>query len=177
MELNRVSEEIQIILDVLNQQKRFFELYSKLLDPAGFENATAKRKTRYPYEKASINRNIRTTTDRINDCNDLLRRADRLAVQNVQLVESYQDDNNKTLMIFTFVTIIFLPLSFVTGFFGMNVKGISSQTLTVTHFWIIAIPITVSVGILSLVLTLWGRISRTWDDFWKWLDSRSNQEE
>jgi Mg2+ and Co2+ transporter CorA len=48
--------------------------------------------------------------ERISDFEDLSNRTDRLVVQNVQLVEIHQDDNNKTLIIFTLITIIFLPL-------------------------------------------------------------------
>jgi Mg2+ and Co2+ transporter CorA len=159
-------------LDVLDQQRRFFELYRQLLNPKNFNHPPVKRWTRFPFEEASINRNAKETADKISDCKDLLKRADRLAVQNVQLVESYQDDNNRTLMIFTVITIIFLPLSFVTGFFGMNVEGISGTTATVKHFWVIAIPVTAGVGIVSLILIFWARIRRYWTEYKKWRDNR-----
>ena len=115
--------------------------------------------------------------ERIIDCTELQRRANRLADQNVKLVETYQDDNNKTLLIFTVVTVTFLPLSFVTGFFGMNVQGINPTTSTVKHFWVIAIPISVGVVIIALILANWGRLKRRWTEFRKWIKTKKSKED
>jgi Mg2+ and Co2+ transporter CorA len=177
LEINRVSEELEIILEVLGQQKKFFTLYRELLDPARFDYPTPKRRSRFPYENNSISRNIKAVDERITDCKELQKRANRLADQDVRLVETYQDDNNKTLLIFTVVTITFLPLSFVTGFFGMNVQGISGTTSSVKHFWAIAIPVTVGVVMVSLILTYWGPISRKGAEIRKWAAKKRSKED
>ncbi|KAL9102673.1 MAG: hypothetical protein Q9163_002195 [Psora crenata] len=45
------------------------------------------------------------------------------------------DSQNKAILIFTGVTIVFLPLSFFTSYFGMNVRGIANTDKTETYFW------------------------------------------
>jgi len=46
------------------------------------------------------------------------------------------DHQNKAVMLFTIVTIIFLPLSFFTSYFGMNVKGIAEAEHDEKYFWL-----------------------------------------
>lgn len=178
LEIYRVSEELEIIHDVLQQQKKFFEVYRQLLNPASFDHPTLKRRSRFPFEENAISRNQKAVNERISDCEELQQRANRLADRNVRLVETYQDDNNKTLLIFTIVTITFLPLSFVTGFFGMNVVGINPPgTTTVKHFWVIAVPVTVGVVVFSLVLTYWGTISRKWNQLEKRRENKKSNKD
>jgi Mg2+ and Co2+ transporter CorA len=45
------------------------------------------------------------------------------------------DSQNKAILIFTVVTIIFLPLSFCSSYFGMNLSGIQSTPKTEGYFW------------------------------------------
>lgn len=55
-------------------------------------------------------------------------------------------------MVFTVVTVIFLPLSFVTSYFGMNASDIRDMDETQAVFWSVAIPLTcVTVGSCLLI--------------------------
>ena len=45
------------------------------------------------------------------------------------------DNQNKAIFVFTAVTIVFLPLSFFTSYFGMNLKGIMDTDRTEAGFW------------------------------------------
>ena len=45
------------------------------------------------------------------------------------------DMNNRAIVVFTVVTIIFLPLSFFTSYFGMNIQGIVDTQKTERYFW------------------------------------------
>jgi Mg2+ and Co2+ transporter CorA len=45
------------------------------------------------------------------------------------------DSQNKAILVFTGVTIVFLPLSFFTSYYGMNLKGIIDTGLTQGYFW------------------------------------------
>ncbi|KAI0023918.1 hypothetical protein F4780DRAFT_684919 [Xylariomycetidae sp. FL0641] len=45
------------------------------------------------------------------------------------------DNQNKAIFVFTGVTIIFLPLSFFTSYFGMNIKDIQNNNWTEAYFW------------------------------------------
>jgi Mg2+ and Co2+ transporter CorA len=176
LEINRVSEELEIITDVFKQQEKFFTVYRDLLNHKNFDFPTLKRKTRFAFEEITINRIKKAVKERITDCTELFNRTERLADQNVKLVETYQDDDNKTLLIFTVVTITFLPATFVTGFFGMNFHHINDTTYTVKHFWIIAGPLTLGVVMISLILANLGRIRRNWVEIRKSLARRKRKE-
>jgi Mg2+ and Co2+ transporter CorA len=45
------------------------------------------------------------------------------------------DNQNKAIFVFTGVTIVFLPLSFFTSYYGMNLEGILNSTRTEAYFW------------------------------------------
>jgi len=45
------------------------------------------------------------------------------------------DSQNKAILLFTGVTIIFLPLSFFTSYFGMNLNGIADTKHDESYFW------------------------------------------
>ena len=60
-------------------------------------------------------------------------------------IESNKDRQESAIITFTIVTIIFLPLSFVSGIFGMNTHDIRNLSLSQWIYWITAIPLTVMV--------------------------------
>lgn len=153
LKINRVSEELDIVLEVLKQQKTTLEEYHLFLDPVSFKNASMARKTRFPYERKAIERITKAVGDRIANCEELRERLTRLAKQNVQLVETQQDDNNRVIVVFTIVTIIFLPASFVTGYFGMNINGINGHSTGL--FWGIAVGATLFVMGCCGLLAYW----------------------
>lgn len=45
------------------------------------------------------------------------------------------DTQHKAIFVFTAVTIIFLPLSFFTSYFGMNLQGVVNTDKTESYFW------------------------------------------
>ncbi|KAF2398200.1 hypothetical protein EJ06DRAFT_127188 [Trichodelitschia bisporula] len=67
----------------------------------------------------------------------------RLATQSLFQLRSIEqnelaivaDSQNKAILVFTGVTIVFLPLSFFTGYFGMNLKGIQNSEHGQEWFW------------------------------------------
>jgi Mg2+ and Co2+ transporter CorA len=172
LEINRVAEELDIIHGVLKQQLGFLLEFCGILDPAHFDNPPTNRQARFPNEKYTIKRILKDVRERISDCVELQKRADFLAEQNIRLVESYQDDSNNLIMIFTIVTVTCLPLSTVAGIFGMNLKGIVDSKSTVRHFWSIAAPITGFVIVASLLLTYWSTLKYLGRRFNRWLSRR-----
>jgi Mg2+ and Co2+ transporter CorA len=62
------------------------------------------------------------------------------------------DIQNKAILVFTGVTIVFLPLSFFTSYYGMNLKGIIDTTKTVSYFW----RVCGSVAFVIIVLAILG---------------------
>jgi Mg2+ and Co2+ transporter CorA len=160
LKINRVSDELDIVNDVLRQQKSVLTSFRKSLDPASFITSNIPRRMKFQYEHNSIDKILKEINEKIIDCTELRERLSRLATQNVQVVETQLEDNGKAIIVFTVVTILFLPLSFVTGFFGMNLEGITGTTSTVKRFWIIALPLTFGVVLLCLFAAFWGSIRR-----------------
>ena len=146
--------------DVLLQQKRVLGEFRGYLKPTTFDTPSTARKMRFEFEQKGIERVLVTLREQLKNCAELQERAKVLAVQNVHLVETLQDDNGRAIFIFTFITILFLPLSFVAGFFGMNLQGINGTTYKASLFWKIAIPFTGGIVVLCFAIIVWGE--RLW---------------
>jgi len=68
-------------------------------------------------------------------------------------ISAYQNESMKQL---TLVTIIFLPLSFLVGYFGMNFTDMPSIHHNEIYFWKIAIPVAfVVIAFLSRDMITW----------------------
>ena len=159
-DINAFEEEVAIVNDILMQQEKVLQAFRGYLEPSSFKRPSIARKLRFEFEKKGIERILIFIREQLRNCMELQERARVLAVQNVHLVETLQDDNNRAIFIFTFVTVLFLPLSFVAGYFGMNVANISGTTSTTRHFWAIAAPVT--AGIMVLCATVVFRGENIW---------------
>ena len=157
-ELNRFMEEVTVISDVLRQQTNVLLQFRASLDPTSFYNPTLARRLQYRYESHEIDRILIKIRDQLRTFEELMERAKQLAIENVQLVDTFQEQNNKYLFVFTVLTVFFLPATFVAGFFGMNLQGINPSPWGVNHFWEIAVPLTAGVVLVALIF------ARTIDD-------------
>lgn len=158
--LNAFEEEVAIVEEVLQQQERVLLSFCECLDPAAFKKPTTARRMRFEYEKKGIKRILTHIGEQLQHCTELRERAKVLSVQNVQLVETLADDNGRVIFVFTFITVLFLPLSFVAGFFGMNLNGIADSNSGVSHFWYIGLPLT--AGILGSCILFVARGEAIW---------------
>ena len=154
--LNDFQEEITIVKDVLKKQDNVLSGLRASLNPKSFSTPSITRKLRYNFECKAIDKISIKVDEQMKNCDELSERARSLAVQNVQLVETFQDDNSKAIFVFTIVTVLFLPMSFVSSFFGMNVIGLSATSTPIKHFWVIALPLTFGVVIPSTLIALKG---------------------
>ena len=158
--INELQEEVAIVDTVLKQQMQVLGQLRSALDPSTFWTPSIARRLRYGYECRNIDRVMSFIRDQLRSCDELRERATNLSTQNVQLVETLQDKNSKAIFIFTMVTVFFLPLSFVAGFFGMNFDSISNTKYTVWHFWEIALPLTFGIVILCTIVAIkWEEVS------------------
>ncbi|KAL8732440.1 MAG: hypothetical protein Q9181_003960 [Wetmoreana brouardii] len=73
------------------------------------------------------------------------------------------ESNNKAILAFTMVTIIFLPLSFFTSYFGMNLRGIAETDKTQRYFWAVCGTTTFFVVSATIVFGFKERLYR-----WLW---------
>lgn len=154
-ELGRFSEEVEIVVGVMKQQCDILNDVRYKLNPASFSDPSLSRQISFEYESKFIDRLILSIHQRICNYEELSDRVSKLTVEDVHLVETQQDENSKNIFVFTIVTIIFLPLTFVSGFFGMNLSGISGTTSTAVHFWEVAVPVTGVVCIFLLLVVFW----------------------
>lgn len=104
------------------------------------------------------------------DLRDLRDNTDRLVTRTIQLVNIRLEDHGKAILVFTVVTIIFLPLNFVSSFFGMNFRDIRDMETTQWLFWAVAIAVTVSVVASSVFLAFSG--SLLLEKLHMWRDAR-----
>lgn len=79
----------------------------------------------------------------------------------------YAESNNKAILVFTIVTIVFLPLSFFTSYFGMNLQGIANTDKTQRDFWAICGSITVFIVGLTIVFGFSERIYSFFTTIWQ----------
>lgn len=86
----------------------------------------------------------------LNQCRDLIATAKELA-------EIMNEENSRAIFIFTMVTVIFLPLSFIASYLSMN-GGPSEKTWGKTQalFWQISAPLAVTIGVFCLVVAWHG---------------------
>ncbi|KAL9628878.1 MAG: hypothetical protein Q9204_005599 [Flavoplaca sp. TL-2023a] len=75
------------------------------------------------------------------------------------------ESNNKAILVFTVVTIIFLPLSFFTSYFGMNLQNTSAILKDQGVFWGICGSITLVIVVFTLVYGFKDRLYN-----WVWGD-------
>ncbi|KAF5699192.1 hypothetical protein FMUND_14865 [Fusarium mundagurra] len=72
-----------------------------------------------------------------------------------------RDRQERAIYAFTLVTIIFLPISTVSSFFGMNTTDVRDMNYSQWLYWLVAIPVTVLVIVLGLwVLEELGNLAR-----------------
>lgn len=152
--INDFEEEVAIVHGILLQQRRVLAEFQGYLNPSSIDTPSTARKIRFDFEKKSIERILGNLREQSKSCAELQKRAKVLAMQNVQSIEALQDDNSRAIFIFTFITVLFLPLSFVAGFFGMNLHMDTSRTTSL--FWQIAGPLAAAVVLLCVAVIIWG---------------------
>ncbi|KAF2431559.1 hypothetical protein EJ08DRAFT_586952 [Tothia fuscella] len=73
------------------------------------------------------------------------------------------DSQNKAILVFTGVTIVFLPLSFFTSYFGMNLKGIQSTDRDEHWFWTVCGSIAFVIILISMLYAFRKFLRARWE--------------
>ncbi|OQE44424.1 hypothetical protein PENCOP_c002G01146 [Penicillium coprophilum] len=151
-DIRLAMQELEIIRKFTMKQRLLCVNYRALLAPQSFRITTASRQASFNFEKNKLNRLIRHLNDDAGSIDRLLEKADSLAKETQNGVEVRQEDHGKAILAFTIVTVIFLPLSFVTSFLGMNTTDIRDTNYTQILFWAVSLPLTALVIAVSLVI-------------------------
>lgn len=140
--INLLQEELQALMQINSWQQELIQRYSCVLDDKTYEIDLPARRAMYRHEGMLLQSCAEQLQSSAREMNNLIRRCGPLSDSTKQSLEINEEDHGKAIMVFTVVTIIFLPLSFVTSFFGMNTIDIRDMSSSQSLFWAVAIPLT-----------------------------------
>ncbi|KAI9658191.1 MAG: hypothetical protein M1831_004038 [Alyxoria varia] len=101
------------------------------------------------------------------DLNDLKTNTNDLVNRTVQLVNIRIEDHGQAILVFTLVTVIFLPLSFLASYFSMNNVELAHVQAT---FWIVAAVLTLAVVGAASIIAFYG--GKAMDKFFVFKENR-----
>ncbi|KAJ9604419.1 hypothetical protein H2200_011255 [Cladophialophora chaetospira] len=78
------------------------------------------------------------------------------------------DSKQKAIFVFTAVTIVFLPLSFFTSYFGMNLRGIVDTSYSETYFWKVGGSVSIAIILIVCLLAFRNRIRNRMSAYGLW---------
>ncbi|KAJ5205556.1 Mg2+ transporter protein CorA-like/Zinc transport protein ZntB [Penicillium cf. griseofulvum] len=166
-EIYLVREELEIIQKASERQRLVLTNYLNVINPHSFRVTTESRISSFELENVQLNKLINQLNAELGAISLLNIKLDSLANQTRSGVDVRQEDQGKAILVFTIVTVIFMPLSFVTSYLGMNTNDIRNMASSQTLFWAISAPLT--VGIITVVLVVAfqaDRIREAFDAFW-----------
>jgi Mg2+ and Co2+ transporter CorA len=184
MDLLQVQEELNIIIQIMDQQMELVTaVQSNLKGTTNNNPRIPPKKTRPKSMRINSIPHADTATFRqvsfshlsdpgaqllenlqreYADLVDLRENSNALINRTIQLVNIRLEDHGKAILVFTIVTIIFLPLSFVSSFFGMNFSDIRDMESTQRLFWIISGSLTVGTVGFAVFLAFYGGAIVDW---------------
>ncbi|OGM41814.1 hypothetical protein ABOM_009626 [Aspergillus bombycis] len=143
-DLDLLEEELESILAVIEKQKTLLRSFTSFVD-----DHMSKSK-RGP--KDVLQNCIRELDDKAALYSEMNFSIEQLRRRVVRQVDLQQDNNSKAILVFTIVTVVFLPLSFMTSYLGMNTRDIRDMDRDQWLFWAIAAPLTLFiVGVCMVV--------------------------
>ncbi|KAJ5202282.1 hypothetical protein N7449_004361 [Penicillium cf. viridicatum] len=166
-EIYLVREELEIIQKASERQHFVLVDYLSVINPHSFPITTKSRVSSFEFEKARLQKLIHELNAELRTISLLNAKLDSLANQTRNGVDVRQEDQGKAVLVFTIVTVVFMPLSFVTSYLGMNTTDIRNTNSSQTLFWVISAPLT--VGIITIVLFVAFQVDRirdAFDAFW-----------
>ncbi|KAF2649273.1 hypothetical protein K491DRAFT_735215, partial [Lophiostoma macrostomum CBS 122681] len=140
--INLLQEELAALEQVNSWQANFVQNYLTILDDSTYQVDKVYRRALFPYERVLLSSCLDTLNDAREDFGEMILRCGPLSESTKQSAEINEEDHGKAILVFTVVTIIFLPLSFVTSYLGMNTSDIRDMDQKQSLFWEIALPLT-----------------------------------
>ncbi|KAL8887883.1 MAG: hypothetical protein Q9215_004611 [Flavoplaca cf. flavocitrina] len=178
-DISKTCEELEIMKGIIKTQQK---AHSKIVGAIDRSLPTTKSESR-DCQQSETNRSPKDATERsfigrsawmktvkvLEDIEQLQGEGKRLAEQTVQLVDIKVEDQGKAVMVFTIVTVIFLPLSFVSSYFGMNTADIRELQHGQWIFWAVGLSVTFCTVVIALLIAFRGqRWKRRWNEKYLW---------
>jgi len=156
-ELYLLEEEIEIIETILQRQLDAMDAIKKVFDNNSYRITDCTRINAFKrIEKPLFDMTSEVRTELEKDFEQVRNQISKTAQVLRYNIEIAEEGDSKAILIFTIVTIIFMPLSFVAGLLGMNTSDIRTMDNNQSLFWEIALPLTAIIGGLSLLLAYKG---------------------
>jgi Mg2+ and Co2+ transporter CorA len=157
-----LSEEIGAILSIMEKQDRVIQDFRCVLAPSSLRITSHTRHSQYALENRLLHKSSTSIKKKMAQYLELKQQVDRQINLTKMGIEILDDDHGKAILVFTVVTLVFLPLSFVTSYLGMNTADIRNQNATQEIFWEIAAPLTAAVIGLALLVGYKFEAMREW---------------
>ncbi|RSM19849.1 hypothetical protein CDV31_001207 [Fusarium ambrosium] len=163
LELRDIEDELLILLHLFERQSKVVssmlstftrpEIRERTTNGRVFLSEALKRLSEYAHQAQEMIQRVRNTR---NDYDKLLQMVQRQAqVDEVRLSRLHADlasAQSRSVMIFTTFTVIFLPLTFFTGLFGMNTREWGGENnLPLKTIGAISLPSSLALIALSLI--------------------------
>ncbi|KAK1487249.1 hypothetical protein CCUS01_03593 [Colletotrichum cuscutae] len=166
VEIHALEEELEALQMVVASQQGLLRAYQRLFSPLNFKYPTTdwiyykERKSLFRLESKCVRRQQRRLAERDRALGVLRKKVRVLRDETKQRIEILDEGHGKAIRVFTIVTLFFLPLSFITSFFGMNTTDIRDTNYGQKIFWISALPVTFGViGLAFLYGYKWDMIA------------------
>ncbi|KAL8775088.1 MAG: hypothetical protein Q9209_000567 [Squamulea sp. 1 TL-2023] len=182
-DISRTCEELEVMKGVIKSQQK---IHSRIIDAID-QRLEETKGGKHNHHRSQGHKRPKDATERffiarsawlktvkvLEDIEQLQGEGKRLAEQTVQLVDIKVEDQGKAVMVFTIVTVIFLPLSFVSSYFGMNTRDVRNLQHGQWIFWIVGLSVTFSTVVVALLVAFRGqRWKRRWDERFLWDQER-----
>ena len=158
-----LQEEIDVIKAGLVQQQSVLRDFKSII----WESRQGGSLTTNVFDRV-----LESIEQRIEDFDELQVQADNARFLAAQSISLKEENNSKAILVFTVTTIIFLPLSFVTSYLGMNTSDLRSTSSRQSIFWIVGVPLTLIILGLALVLAFFRSLQQRALRVMKWLKDK-----
>ncbi|KAF2639274.1 hypothetical protein P280DRAFT_57283 [Massarina eburnea CBS 473.64] len=155
-----MREELGLIAEINMMQQEILSNYRRILEPCTFRATTLLRATRFKVEAHFIGIQLQNTHAVHLHLSDINSRLKDVSNHVSRMLKVQQENNGNTIIVFTIVTIIFLPLSWATSYLGMNTSDIRDLQQGQWLFWLIAVPVTTAVIGVAVLVVLKGESIR-----------------
>ncbi|SMY29468.1 unnamed protein product [Zymoseptoria tritici ST99CH_1A5] len=151
LRLNRFRQELIALSESRAKADEGNFHFARCIRPSSFRITTQDRKSQFRSEHKLLSDHHFDLVFQTSQVDRLLHKNSDLSSQVKQSVEVLEADHGKAILTFTTITTIFLPLSFVSTFFGMNTTDVRNMDGSQWVFWAAAIPFTALVTGLTLL--------------------------
>lgn len=154
-DIKLLGEELDVVKSTLMQQQEvLYDFKRTLTTSPGTASLSA----------AVIDRMLDSVEQRIDDFDELRNQAETARFLAQQSISLKAESNSKAITVFTVVTIIFLPLSFVTSYLGMNTSDLRDMKSGQTLFWAVGIPVAFITFSVALMAAFYGRFTQRFSE-------------